>query len=97
MPLEYTFSCPLRNGVHARPASALEEVASCFGSDIVLTNRRTGSSANAKSILAIVAADIRHRDDCRIQVSGTDEQNALAALSKFLRDEFPRCDDSLTA
>lgn len=97
MPLEFTFSCPLPNGVHARPASALEEVASCFGADIVLTNRRTGRAANAKSVLAIVGADIRQHDDCGLNIVGPDEQDAMAALKTFLRDEFPRCDEALPA
>jgi len=95
MPLEFHFTCPLPNGVHARPASALEEVASCFGADIVLTNSRSGQSANAKSILGIVGADVRLNDACRLVVSGPDECEAMAALSRFLRDEFPLCDEAL--
>jgi fructose-specific PTS system IIA-like component len=95
MPLEFQFTCPLLNGVHARPASALEEVASCFGADIVLTNSRTGRMANAKSVLAIVGADIRQHDACHLKVSGPDERDAMGALSTFLLDEFPRCDQAL--
>jgi len=95
MPLEFTFTCPLPNGVHARPASALEEVASCFGADILLTNGRTGRTANLKSILAIVSADIRQHDGCRLHVSGADERDALDALRNFLSDEFPHCDGTL--
>ena len=95
MSLEFQFTCPLPNGVHARPASALEEVASCFGADVLLTNCRTGRAANLKSVLAIVGADIRQHDDCRLQVSGPDEQDAMAALKTFLRDEFPQCDEAL--
>jgi fructose-specific PTS system IIA-like component len=97
MPLEFQFTCPLPNGVHARPASALEEVASCFDADIVVTNYRTGRVANAKSVLALVGADIRQNDECRLSVSGPDEQDAMAALATFLRDEFPRCDEALPA
>src|SRR6185436_2810832 len=97
MSLEFQFICPLPNGVHARPASALEEVASCFGADIHLTNSRTGRTANAKSVLAIVGADIRHNDQCELNVSGPDELDAMAALRTFLRDEFPGCDEALPA
>lgn len=95
MPLEFQFTCPLPNGIHARPASALEEVASCFGANILLTNHRTGCSANLKSVLAIVGADIRLHDGCRLTVTGPDEQAAMAALRNFLNHEFPRCDDAL--
>ena len=90
MPLDFPFSCPLPNGVHARPASALEELARSFAADVVLLNQRTGRSANAKSILSIVGADIRFRDPCLLKISGQDEQNAMAALGSFIRNTLPR-------
>jgi phosphoenolpyruvate-protein phosphotransferase len=92
---ELPFTCPLPNGIHARPASALEEVTRAFAAEIVLCNERTGGSANAKSVLAIVGADIRHNDPCRFIISGPDADDAGAALSAFLRHEFPRCDEAL--
>lgn len=95
MPLEYTFTCPLPNGVHARPASALEDVARHFTSDISITNERTGQTANAKSVLAIVGIDIRLDDRCRVRVGGPGEQVAMDALTLFLEQEFPRCDETL--
>jgi phosphoenolpyruvate-protein phosphotransferase len=90
MPLDYSFSCPLANGVHARPASALEEVARSFVADVVLLNQRTGRAANAKSILSIVGADIRFSDPCLLKVSGRDEERAMAALGSFIRNRLPR-------
>ena len=95
MPLELNFVCPLPNGVHARPASALEEVARAFGAEVVLTNTRTGHIANGKSVLAIVGADIRQNDSCQLNVNGPDEVEAMAVLSRFLSKEFPHCDDDL--
>lgn len=95
MLLDLQFACPLPNGVHARPASALEEVASRFSSEILITNQRTGRTANLKSVLAIIGADIRYHDNCRLHVSGADEQNAFTTLNEFLRDEFPHCDNVL--
>jgi fructose-specific PTS system IIA-like component len=95
MALELKFTCPLPNGVHARPATALEEVATCFGAQILLTNDRTGRTANAKSVLGIVSTDIRQDDSCRLHVSGPDEQHAMEALTRFLAKEFPLCDQPL--
>src|SRR5690606_34203670 len=95
MSVELKFKCPLPNGVHARPASALEEVTSCFRADITLLNDRTGASANAKSVLAIVSADIRLNDECRLIASGPDERDAADALATFLKEEFPDCDQAL--
>ncbi len=97
MPLDLQFTCPLANGIHARPASMLEEVATCFGADITLTNGRNSRAANAKSVLAIVGADIRKDDNCQLCVSGPDEQDAFATLSTFLVKEFPSCDEPLPA
>lgn len=96
MPLEQHFTCPLPNGVHARPASALEEVVRGFASDVILVNQRTGRAANSKSILAIVGADIRHADPCVIKISGPDEKQAMAALTDFLQEKFPLCDQPLS-
>jgi len=95
MALSFPFTCPLPNGIHARPASALEEVARNFSADIVLDNQRTGRSANLKSILSIVAAGVCFNDACLIKVSGLDEQVALATLSLFIRTALPHCDDAI--
>ena len=97
MALEQEFICPLPSGIHARPASALEEVVRHFTSEVTVFNRRTQRSANAKSILAIVGTDIRQGDTFVFMVSGPDEKEAMAGLSTFLRDKFPHCDASLTA
>ncbi|HLX72115.1 MAG TPA: phosphoenolpyruvate--protein phosphotransferase [Verrucomicrobiae bacterium] len=95
MPLDYSFSCPLPNGVHARPASALEEVARGFAADVVLLNQRTGRSANAKSILSIVGADIRFSDPCLLKISGADEEQAMASIGAFIRNSLPRQETAL--
>src|SRR5262245_36758906 len=97
MPLDLSFFCPLPNGVHARPASALEEVARSFAAEVVLLNQRTGRSANAKSILSIVGADIRFSDPCLLKVSGQDEERAMAALGSFIRNTLPRQETILPA
>jgi fructose-specific PTS system IIA-like component len=96
VPLEQTFTCPLPNGVHARPASALEEVVRVFDSDVILINQRTSRTANSKSILSIVGADIRHADPVLFKVSGPDEKKAMAALTEFLSEKFPHCDQPLS-
>jgi len=94
MARDLTFTCPLPNGVHARPASALEDVALNFVAEVVLLNERTGQTADAKSILSIVAADIRFRDACRLRVNGGDEERAMAVLEPFIRETFAHCDDA---
>src|ERR1700744_954360 len=95
MSLKHHFICRLRNGVHARPASSLEEVARGFTSELSLFNERTGRSANGKSVLSIIGADIRHNDPCLLTASGPDEVEAMTVLKAFLEETFPHCDDAL--
>jgi phosphoenolpyruvate-protein phosphotransferase len=90
--VEFAFVCSLSAGLHARPASHLAEVANDFASDCVLTNLRTGSIASLKSVLAIISADVRQGDRCAVQVRGTDEQAAHAALLRFVEQDLPGCD-----
>src|SRR5260370_35207155 len=92
MALEFTFICPLPNGFHARPASHLAGVANGFASECALTNSRNGLAANIKSVLSLIAADIRMNDECRVRVSGEDEQPASAALQRFIEKDLPACD-----
>ena len=90
--LEFAFVCSLSDGLHARPASHLAEVANDFASECLLTNLRTGSVANLKSVLAIISTDVRQGDECTVQVRGSDEQAAHAALCRFVEQVLPGCD-----
>ena len=90
--LQYEFSCPLSSGLHARPASHLAGVVNRFSAECSLTNLRNGLVANGKSVLGIIAADIRQGDRCAVQVSGSDEQAALAALRRFVEQDLLHCD-----
>ena len=90
--LEFAFVCSLSDGLHARPASQLAEVANEFASECFLTNLRTGSVASLKSVLAILSTDIRQGDRCIVQVRGQDESAAHAALLSFVEQVLPACD-----
>src|SRR5262245_33403890 len=94
---ESKFSCPLPNGLHARPASLLSEVAGRFEADITLENERTSARANAKSVLALVALDVKSGDACRVRVEGRDAETAHAAMRAFIDDVMPACDEALPA
>jgi phosphoenolpyruvate-protein phosphotransferase len=90
--LQFVFSCPLPSGLHARPASHMAEVANQFSSDCILTNLRNGLVANGKSVLGIIAADIRKGDRCALHVQGPDEQFAHDALRRFIEQVLPHFD-----
>ena len=59
--LSFTFVCSLSNGIHARPASHLAEVANTFASECILTNLRNDAIAKVRSVLAIISADVPAR------------------------------------
>lgn len=97
MPLKRQFICCLPSGMHARPASLLEATAREFASEIILVNERNGRAINAKSVLAIISADIRDKDACTLNIRGPDEQEANVALSAYIDEKLPHCDDATTA
>ena len=92
---EFEFECKLSNGMHARPASRLAEIVNPFASDCLLTNLRNRASANVKSVLATIAADVRHGDACLMRAEGVDQAAAIAALRRFIAEELPVCDAPL--
>ncbi|VEB96477.1 Multiphosphoryl transfer protein 1 [Cedecea lapagei] len=90
------FRCPLANGLHARPASALEQQATRFASAVTLVNQTKSRRADAKSVLALVGADVGSGDECQLLIEGPDEQIASKALKDFIEHEFERSDAPLT-
>ncbi len=95
MAREYSFPFPLPNGLHARPASHLEEAARPFRAEIALVNNQNGRRASTRNVLELVATDTNQNDPCRLVIKGADEDAAFAALSAYLDDGFLRCDDPL--
>ena len=92
---ELEFSCPLPNGLHARPASTLAEAVARCGAEVELVHERSGTSANARSVLEVVALGVKHGDRCRLKVAGADAARATARLQSFVREELPICDEAL--
>lgn len=90
-----TFTCELPNGVHARPASHVEQLCNTFVADIKWENTRTGNIANAKSVLSLIGTDTLQGDECIITVSGEDEAQAIERITHFIKTEFPHCDEAL--
>lgn len=92
MSLEHRFRCPLAQGLHARPASRLAELAARFAAEIELVNERNGVAANAKSALALIALELRGGDPCALRVRGAEADEAFAALRAYAETELARSD-----
>ena len=95
MALEYHFVFPLKNGMHARPASRLQDIANAYRARITFVNRHTGASANGKSTLSLVASVTHQGDRCTLIIEGEDEKAAFEGMQRFLTEEFPGCDEEL--
>ncbi|WP_058913657.1 phosphoenolpyruvate--protein phosphotransferase [Entomohabitans teleogrylli] len=95
MALVVKFHCELPNGVHARPASHVETLCNTFNASVEWHNLRTDRRGDAKSALALIGTNTIKGDECHLIVSGSDEEQAFARLSDFIRNEFPHCDEPL--
>jgi multiphosphoryl transfer protein len=68
----------LRQGLHARPAALLAQRAKSFGARATLAAH--GRTANARSVVAIMALGVRQGDELTIHASGVDAAQAVASL-----------------
>jgi phosphocarrier protein FPr/phosphocarrier protein len=77
-PVVQTLIVMLRQGLHARPAALLAQRAKAFGAAATL--RAHGRSANARSVVAIMALGVRQGDELTIEANGTDAAQSVAGL-----------------
>lgn len=91
MPVEYRFTCPLANGLHARPASMLADVVRPFRSRVTLS-RSGGVPADMLSVLSVVGLDIKSEEECVVSADGDDAAAAIAALAGFVKNKLPTVD-----
>jgi phosphoenolpyruvate-protein phosphotransferase len=73
-----TLAVSLRQGLHARPAALLAHRAKAFKAQISLTAH--GRSAEARSVVAIMALGVRHGDELTVCAIGPDAPQALTSL-----------------
>ncbi len=74
----------LRQGLHARPAALLAQRAKSFGAHITLSAH--GRSANARSVVAIMALGVRQGDELIIQAGGADAAQSVTGLIAAIED-----------
>ncbi|MDF3200603.1 phosphoenolpyruvate--protein phosphotransferase [Pseudomonas sp. 1912-s] len=85
---EALFSKPLTlpnaNGLHARPAAVFAQAAKGFKASIYL--HKQTQSANAKSLVAIMALQTVQGDTVQVSAAGDDAEAAITALVALLAD-----------
>jgi phosphocarrier protein len=74
-------------GLHLHPAGALCELADKFES-YVHFKYGEDSEANAKSVLSILGACVRHGDEIEFIIEGPDEEEAMEAIIRLVESGF---------
>lgn len=69
-------------GLHARPAAKLVEIAGKYESKVEIVHK--GKVVNAKSILAIMGAGVYTGSEVLLRIEGPDEEAASAELSEYM-------------
>ena len=75
-------------GLHARAAAQLVRLSATFNSKITLHRNDNGGSANAKSILSLLALAVSRGTVVRIEVDGHDEELAIGAVELLFANGF---------
>ncbi len=76
-----------RLGIHLRPAGAMCNEAVKYNSAITFS-KGDDRTANAKSVISILAAGVKFGDTIEITADGDDEQQALDAVVKALKQSM---------
>jgi phosphoenolpyruvate-protein phosphotransferase len=77
-----TIRVPLPSGIHARPAARIVAALKPFTAEVTLSAH--GKTANARSIVALLSAGVRHNDEIEIAGRGPDARAAAAAVATLI-------------
>lgn len=73
-------------GIHARPAGVLVKEVKKFQSKITLEGN--GKTAEAGKLLAVMGMGIKHGTEITITAEGPDEDEAIAAMETFFKENL---------
>lgn len=74
-------------GLHARPATLFVQCAQSFKSEVLVRNvSRGGDFSNAKSIMQVLAQDVKRGEEIEIEAEGIDANEAVDALTKLIEE-----------
>lgn len=82
---ELTVTVPDGVGMHARPAAVFVQAAARAPADVTV-GRLGGEHVNARSILAVLALDVRGGEQIVLRADGDGADEALAAAEKAILD-----------
>ena len=82
----FTFTITDEIGIHARPAGALVKEAKKYESKIVI--KKEGKSAEATKLMAIMGLGVKCGQTVEIEITGNDEEAALAGMKSFFEENL---------
>ena len=74
------------NGLHMRQAGLFTKTVTAFESEVYM--KKDNTRINAKSILNVLAAEIKCGDEVEIICDGADEKEALKAAVELIQSEI---------
>ncbi|MFZ0369480.1 MAG: phosphocarrier protein HPr [Halobacillus sp.] len=82
---EHSMKITAADGVHARPATALVQVAGKYQSEVNLEYK--GKSVNMKSIMGVMSLGIPKGAEIKFTAEGSDEDEAVEAVAAKAKEE----------
>ena len=87
MTVKHTVEITNKLGMHARPAMKLFELVQSFDAEVMLRNE-SGTEAEASSVIALLMLDSAKGGQIEIEVTGPQEEQALAAVIALFNAGF---------
>lgn len=84
--MERTIIIGSKSGLHARPAAIFVQNAKGFQSQITLSKNE--KTANAKSILSVLALGVEQSDQVVLKADGDDAPSAVDSLTALLESDL---------
>lgn len=83
---EFRYVIKDEQGIHARPAGLfVKEAASC---ESKITISKDGKEVDAKRILGVMGLGVKKDQEIVLKAEGSDEDQAIEKLSKFLQENL---------
>ncbi len=87
MTVKHTVEITNKLGMHARPAMKLFELVQSYDAEVMLRNE-AGTEAEASSVIALLMLDSAKGGQIEIEVTGPQEEQALAAVIALFNAGF---------
>ena len=84
---EFTYLVTDELGIHARPAGLLAKLAKTFpGTTVTVTKRET--TVKASQLMKLMNLGVKKGDEVKIAAEGPAEEEAIAALEAFFKENL---------